>query len=125
MMKKLEISRKEWLRGGPSMKSFLYRPDDGKMCCLGFLGRACGLTVKEMEYSSYPSNVRAYRDNGPSELLDYHEQRLPLSSGQRDEPWEETIGCINDAEDIDDETREAWVIEGFRALLGYDVTFVD
>lgn len=125
-MKKLEISRKEWLRGGPSRESCLYRPEDGKMCCLGFLGRAHGLSNEDMEHRLYPSSVEDYRESGPQKLFEHHEQRnnWPLYP-QKPEPWEETLGMINDFPGVDDETREAWVKEGFRTLLGYDVTFVD
>lgn len=44
---KLVIDRAKWGRGA------LVR-DDGKMCCLGFLGLACGLTKKEMKPHAMP-----------------------------------------------------------------------
>jgi hypothetical protein len=45
---KLVIDRNKWLRGEGTENSCLLRPTDGKMCCLGFFGLACGLTAKRI-----------------------------------------------------------------------------
>ena len=41
-MKKLVIDRKMWFRGDGGVLSALVRADDGRMCCLGFLGCSVG-----------------------------------------------------------------------------------
>lgn len=46
-MMKLTIDRSKWWRGNGSGESRLLRPD-GTMCCLGFLGRACGYTDEQL-----------------------------------------------------------------------------
>lgn len=51
-IKKFTVDRRTWLRGEGGVSSKLMRSSDGKMCCLGFLGEACGLTKT------------ALRDNG-------------------------------------------------------------
>ena len=43
MITKLPISRKSWLRGENSIKSFLLRSEDQKRCCFGFLAKECGI----------------------------------------------------------------------------------
>jgi hypothetical protein len=54
-MKRLTIDRQTWLRGEGFAKSFLLRPSDGKMCCLGFLGRdVCGLSPEHLEGKKSP-----------------------------------------------------------------------
>jgi hypothetical protein len=40
---KLVIDRTLWIRGEPASHSYLLRPNDGKSCCLGFLGCAIGI----------------------------------------------------------------------------------
>ena len=42
-----------------------------------------------------------------------------------DHPWWQNIfALINDEPTIDNETREAWIKEGFKVILNYDVEFV-
>lgn len=41
---KLVIDRQKWIRGEMVKRSFLIRPEDGKSCCLGFLGCAIGIS---------------------------------------------------------------------------------
>ena len=40
---KLIIDRKEWLRGEGGENSYLLRHSDHKRCCIGILGKACGI----------------------------------------------------------------------------------
>ena len=47
---KLVIDRAKWGRGA------LVR-EDGKMCCLGFMGLACGLTKEEMKLHGMPHSM--------------------------------------------------------------------
>lgn len=54
---KLIIDRKTWLRGEGSEDSRLLRGSDGKMCCLGFYGLACGLEPKEIKGMEAPFNL--------------------------------------------------------------------
>jgi hypothetical protein len=54
---KLTINRKDWLRGEGGEKSRLYREDDGRLCCLGFYGLACGLNKNDMVDKPTPAQV--------------------------------------------------------------------
>lgn len=66
---KLVIDRSKWLRGEGSSKSSLLRTSDGKMCCLGFLGLACGIAPDRLKGNSNPHDVTG---RWPSWLL-HHE----------------------------------------------------
>ena len=48
----LTIDRAKWLRGEGGWASRLFRPSDGKMCCLGFYSLVCGLTKEEIADAS-------------------------------------------------------------------------
>lgn len=50
----LVIDRSKWLRGEGSNASRLLRESDGKMCCLGMYGLACGLTPEDLLESHTP-----------------------------------------------------------------------
>lgn len=58
-LKEFTVSRKRWIRGeydsdaGRIGNSRLYRPEDKKMCCLGFLARASGAKVEDIFNCSY------------------------------------------------------------------------
>lgn len=51
------VDRSKWLQGEGEEDSYLYRPDDGKMCCLGFVGLAAGLSEEIMADVSTPSGL--------------------------------------------------------------------
>lgn len=57
-IKKLTIDRRKWLRG-PEGDSYLLRGVDGKMCCLGFLGKACGISDAVMRDRDTPAALSA------------------------------------------------------------------
>lgn len=50
------VKRSKWLRG-ETFNSFLFRESDGKMCCLGFLGEACGLSPDDMKNRVTPNDL--------------------------------------------------------------------
>ena len=66
---KLIIDRAKWLRGEDSWKSCLFRVEDRKMCCLGFLSLACGAVEAEITACPSPSSV-CKQALWPSGLLD-------------------------------------------------------
>lgn len=47
-VKSFTVKRSKWLRGEGHGNSYLLRPNDGKMCCLGFLGIACGAEKEDI-----------------------------------------------------------------------------
>ncbi len=67
---KLVINRDKWLRGEGAFESKLLRREDGKMCCLGFLGLACGLSESDIMGKATP--VDALNDGKyPEAILEY------------------------------------------------------
>lgn len=67
-LKVIEISRKLWGRGKTG--GTLRDPDTGLQCCLGFVCRAFGCKVAEIEGHGMPAYVDP-RDPLPSWLLDH------------------------------------------------------
>ncbi len=67
-MKKFTVITSKWFRGNGIGGSYLYRPEDGKMCCLGFLGEACGLSKEELANHPTPGSV-SNPEKFPSELI--------------------------------------------------------
>jgi hypothetical protein len=57
---KLVIDRSKWLRGEGQDESYLLRKKDGKMCCLGFYGLACGLTEEDILMKGTPEEVEVF-----------------------------------------------------------------
>lgn len=55
--RKLVIDRSRWYRGQGAEGSRLIREEDGKMCCLGFLGLACGIPAEHLQGYLTPSAV--------------------------------------------------------------------
>lgn len=50
----LIIKRPEWLRGEGCAHSYLFRPRDHKMCCLGILAHQCGIEKPILTFISIP-----------------------------------------------------------------------
>jgi hypothetical protein len=59
-VKSFTILRKKWIRGEDPEETFLLRKDDGKMCCLGFYGQACGISDRDLLGVAEPSGVNEY-----------------------------------------------------------------
>lgn len=70
----LVIDRSIWLHGEDSGQSFLLRPSDGKMCCLGIYLHACGLPKKELSNVKMPSKLpNKIQKNIPEWLISIHD----------------------------------------------------
>lgn len=108
MDKKVVIIESKWDRGRDT-DVCLDGPEG--MCCLGFLGLACGVKGTDLIGVHFPSKcLPESRRKYPSALF---------GSG-----WQTVFTEINDAPDIDDEMRKAWIKEGFKQVLGFDTEFV-
>jgi hypothetical protein len=110
---KLVIDRKRWLRGEGDRTSFLLRPSDGKMCCLGFFGLACGIPASLLDGVPAPQSV--LRSEWPAWLVT-----------RSDIP-----GCANPSSTCvklmtlnDDDPDETHIARIFREH-GVEVIFVD
>lgn len=101
------IPRDEWVRGGRFEEFGRTRllNDLGNKCCLGHMGTACGVADEAMREVGYPCRSPAFR-----------QWPMDLCSA--------SLTRINDARDVPDDIREAWVAEGFRHV-GCEAVFVD
>jgi hypothetical protein len=70
-MKKLVIKRSAWIHTVADLNQYskLVREVDGKKCCLGFYGQACGIPLKAME------NKAVFRPFGES--VEHYVKQLP------------------------------------------------
>ena len=105
---KLTIDRSVWLRGEGHTESFLCRPIDGKMCCLGILGVAAGLGRNELLGQKAP--ICVISNNWP--------------------PWARVRDIaghfieVNDERDISEAEREESLTKLFLDR-GVEVEFID
>lgn len=61
-IKKLAIDRALWGKNALLRKKDPTDPDEGKMCCLGHLGRACGISTKSLVGRAMPGkDIIAHR----------------------------------------------------------------
>jgi len=108
---KFIIDRTKWLRGEGYKQSRLLRPSDGKQCCLGQIGRQCGLSVRSIKDQIGPSDA----------VQKFHSTRMKWPEPLRPTPAIGGISCdpdlsrtmmlVNDDTDISDSEREARLID--------------
>lgn len=126
---KLKIDRSKWLRGGPGR----LLDEAGMMCCLGFLGKACGINKADMLHVGQPSEISSEprRNKAVWERL-RTERPLPGKAlvALAPEPFEPEPSCygelpliwINDNGKITEKRREKLLTEEF-AKIGVEVEF--
>jgi hypothetical protein len=56
-IRRLIIDRSKWLRMEGADNTSLYRPEDGKMCCLGMLALRCGAKEDDIKNLLTPDQV--------------------------------------------------------------------
>lgn len=116
---KVIVKRSEWLRGG---KSFLFREEDCKRCCLGFAGLALGHSDEEMKNKEVPWTIRSFKSKSwPLQdncALVYRYYDLFVENDlEYDEIYSKSI------EDFNKNKEENIKILGQR--IGFDFEFVD
>ena len=125
-LKVLEISRSKWSRGSAASATItnaLVMPNTKHMCCLGFLGKSCGISMKAMTDVIYPES-HAYKHSAqakkwPEGVLDENED---VSSHLINSWWTEKAIDYNDDEMLAKD-RERVLKEHFKDI-GYKVVFV-
>lgn len=114
-----DIDRRWWSRGIPmDTPSALLLPS-GKMCCLGFYARACGLPKNTILKMGFFKEIESIIPQETKWLLDAP-FREPLAASR----MEHTIGSINDKEHTPEEVREQFIKEKFLAQ-GITVNFIN
>jgi hypothetical protein len=114
-MNKVIIDRSIWVNGRYFNKESRLLNIRGQRCCLGFLGQVCGLKDSSAINVSRPMFVQAA---WPKKLFDVVFNEPHTYSA------ESILIALNDYDDIDDDIREAWIYEGFKTVLDYEVEFV-
>jgi hypothetical protein len=112
--KSFTIKRSEWIRGSMNELSQLLSPDSGKMCCLGFYLRSCGMKKRDISDHTEPSDVIT--------PLPKQAQWLSDIPGRNSDAAKDLIN-VNDDDTLKWNTREAEIKELF-AQQNIDVIFV-
>lgn len=111
---KLVIIRSKWLRG--ERPSYLLRQRDRKMCCLGFLGLACGLTKENILNVKIPVRPILGKSIWPKGIFDgIYDTLSSIAKG---------LVLVNDDITINDSTREKKIKELF-SKIDVEAEFVD
>lgn len=116
--KKLTIKRSKWLRGGCGTphgndRSCLYRPEDGKKCCLGFLALANGATMGSISSRNFPMDISPTVRHGATAML----------------ALDENENLVDDLVEVNDNRYLRWnlrekKIKTLMKRVGVEVTFV-
>jgi hypothetical protein len=130
----LVIDRAKWGRGDSD--GMLLNPETGKMCCLGFLARECGLAARTIESQGVPSSLATWRDDEmiPHKVRRHQDvwnavqskikPRLPFKGADaKSEDMEDLLAAINDTAALTTARRERLLTKEF-AKVGVKVTFV-
>lgn len=133
-MKELTIKRSEWWRGhGTLQHSALAVTNDTlenadekkslksgevKFCCLGLLGRSCGVPVESMIGVGLPNNVSSHVDKFPEPVASINDNLVAQITETNDSS---VFGHTKVASEAD---REQKLIDLF-AQFNYKLTFVD
>ena len=116
-LKSFVIKKSQWCRGG--VESYLRRTD-GRMCCLGHAGRACGIPAYAMVNMGMPSDL-AYEDVSiPQQYKD-----LFIGTGSHgpiDTGLAERLAGINDDAELSDADRMKDIANKFKEV-GVTVIF--
>lgn len=116
-IKEFTIDRAKWYRGkGPITSRLL--TDDGKMCCLGFFAKACGIADVDIINRSTPSVVKLQTsEDWKKVLLDGNGMSDGMSFTAHN------LMMTNDYMRSSDQDREKKIITEF-AYHGITVKFV-
>ena len=133
---KVVVTRSNWLRGEGPRASCLLRPSDGRMCCLGFVAIARGLTHEELSRVDESSGMMNKTVSTPAEvkrllgkdilpgLTVLHKNLTETQVYWGNSDVATDLMTDNDNEDMSDERREGLLrLNGLRA--GIDFEFVD
>ena len=108
----LVIEQSKWLCGD-NQNSMLYRPKDGKMCCLGFLACKVGYSIDDISNQGTPSDLCEDKSMFPSTLI-YEGENTSLCN---------SLVKVNDNPDLKQIDRESILRELFKSI-DIQVSFV-
>lgn len=111
---KLVIDRGRWGRG--SSGGLLVNPETSKMCCLGFLGEACGLARGSMLGVATPAFCKGQLKLWPERVL------VDVENTWGNSTWTQGATDINDTVEMSEAEREEQLVEHFKEI-GIELTF--
>lgn len=138
------ISTKRWIhtrRDVYTYFSFLYRKEDDKLCCLGFAGLACGLSLSDMKGIPYykigtetgesqaitvPKALKGLFNRCSHNLFE-DEEIAEIASrleGDNTRNIQSLLAAINDDEFLSTIRKKSLIKKIFKKALNIDVTFV-
>lgn len=113
-VKEFTVQRSKWLRGNMNISRLLN--NKGKMCCLGFYSKACGIQNEDIKNISAPEDIsNNVSKNWKTRLLKFN-NRVNTAKCFK-------LMQINDSSSINDEERERRLTKQFK-ILGIKVNFV-
>lgn len=114
MKNKLTIDRTKWLRGEGSRPSKLLRPEDGKMCCVGFYCLANGIPEAKISNEAWPGTDWSLIPSMQWLVAPYIIQSK----------MEQNLSWLNDTQEITEDERELLIAELF-AKHDVEVRFIN
>lgn len=125
----LKIIRSGWVRGNTNGVSRMLTYDGKMMCCLGFLGKACGYSDDELRSRMNPGDVvtcaTRQRNLFPRGTFGHTDESFgdPVYRKNLSDITKELI-ATNDSKYLTEKDREAEIVRLMRAL-DVIVTFED
>jgi hypothetical protein len=115
MLKELVIDRKRWDRTTDKQLSGerLLNPDNNKMCCLGFLSRACGVPKKLILDITMPENVTFESDNAGEPIYPKNFNKKTFEKFVVDHVSHQ-LSEVNDSSDFTPKEKETKIKKLFR-----------
>lgn len=110
-MKTTRVYRPHWLRGEGSSVSYLLRPYDRKMCCMGFRS----IQHEKLTMQDIHSQLAPYSLKGDVELTSW-------TIGDRSDDWIAKIMQANDNAFMSDAEREC-LLSIYFAAVGEEIEF--
>jgi hypothetical protein len=105
-----------WLRSEGYHLSFLLRAKDYKQCCIGQFCSKAGIPVNEllerktvMQLGVSERTLGGLSETGPTYSDDISSAAAECNTIIH------ALYCINDVENVSDEDKLPWIVEGFRA----------
>lgn len=110
MKTKFTVERATWYRGNGATGSRLLRAEDGMRCCLGHVGKQCGIPDIAMQEIGSPGAIRSKEER----------EKFPIAflgptTTCNNSPFTGQCVAANDDPNINDEEREVKLIKLFKS----------
>lgn len=124
-VKEFTVDVKRWARGGKNGEPALLN-EQGSMCCLGFLGEACGVSADSMRIVGEPADIDAEQERElfPPDLMDVHDMDGDGEDYCTTSCFGNTLISTNDDHFISDKERMEKIQKEFRTI-GIEVNFIN